>query len=59
MAGNSIGIGTAVQRVAASYAFDGGFSLAGGITSQTMNFLEQQDGYGIEAAIQQMIMQYL
>jgi len=49
--GNSIGIGTAGATVAASYAFDGGFSLAGGITSPNNELLgEQQDGYGIEAA---------
>ena len=50
--GNSIGIGTAGATVAASYAFDGGFSLAGGITSPNNEILGEggQDGYGIEAA---------
>ena len=50
--GNSIGIGTAGATVAASYAFDGGFSLAGGITSPNAEILGEGgvDGYGIEAA---------
>ena len=49
--GNSIGIGTAGATVAASYAFDGGFTLAGGITSPNAEILGGGvDGYGIEAA---------
>jgi len=60
--GNSVGIGTQGVTAAASYAFDSGFSLAGGVTSQqnvTANNTttapgllteEGVDKYGIEAA---------
>ena len=49
--GNSIGIGGLGSTVAASYAFDGGFSIAGGVTSPSIELLgEQDDAFGIEAA---------
>ena len=49
--GSSVGVGGVGATATASYAFDGGFSLAGGITSPNNELLgEQQDGYGIEAA---------
>ena len=49
--GNSIGLGNAGATVAASYAFDGGLSLAGGITSPNNEITGQQnDAFGMEAA---------
>ena len=50
--GNSVGIGGNGATVAMSYAFDSGFSLAGGVSSEPTEILteEGQDGFGIEAA---------
>ena len=50
--GNSVGVGTAGATAAVSYAFDGGFSLAGGVTSPQSEILGETgvDMYGIEAA---------
>ena len=51
--GNSIGLGGAGATVAGSYAFDGGFSLAGGISSPNTEILGTNatpDVYGLEAA---------
>ena len=49
--GNSVGVGGAGATVAASYAFDGGFSLAGGVSSPQDELLgEQDDIFGLEAA---------
>ena len=49
--GNSIGLGGAGSTVAASYAFDGGLSIAGGVTSPSIEILgEQADGFGMEVA---------
>ena len=49
--GNSVGLGGAGATVAASYAFDGGFSLAGGVSSPNIEVLgEQNDFFGVEAA---------
>jgi len=50
--GNSVGIGGKGVTAAASYAFDSGFSLAGGISSDPEKILTEEgtDVYGIEAA---------
>jgi len=50
--GNSVGVGTAGATAAVSYAFDSGFSLAGGVTSPQGEILGETgvDMYGIEAA---------
>ena len=51
--GNSVGLGGAGATVAGSYAFDGGFSLAGGISSPNTEILGTNatpDIYGLEAA---------
>ena len=50
--GNSVGLGTAGATVAMSYAFDSGFSLAGGVTSTPDSILTEEglDAYGLEAA---------
>ncbi len=49
--GNSIGLGNQGVTVAASYAFDGGFSLAGGISSPGTEITgNANDSFGIEAA---------
>jgi len=49
--GSSVGVGGAGATVAASYAFDGGFSLAGGVSSPQDELLgEQDDIFGLEAA---------
>jgi len=50
--GNSVGIGGNGATVAMSYAFDSGFSLAGGISSTPSDILTEagDDAYGIEAA---------
>jgi len=52
--GNSVGAGsaTAGATAAVSYAFDGGFSLAGGVSSPTAEILGEDgtDIYGIEGA---------
>ena len=50
--GNSAGVGNNGVTAAASYAFDGGFSLAGGLSSATTGILTEEgtDTYGIEAA---------
>ncbi len=48
---NSVGVGGAGATLAASYAFDGGFSIAGGVSSPNIELLgEQDDTIGIEAA---------
>ena len=50
--GNSGGLGTKGVTAAMSYAFDGGFSLAGGITSDPTGILTkvENDAFGLEAA---------
>jgi hypothetical protein len=49
--GNSVGVGGQGATVAAAYAFDGGFSLAGGVSSPQDEILgEQADIFGLEAA---------
>ncbi len=49
--GNSIGLGGVGATVAGSYAFDGGFSLAAGVSSPNNELLgEAADAYGLEAA---------
>ena len=50
--GNSVGLGGKGVTAAMSYAFDGGFSLAGGITSTESGILAkaENDAFGIEAA---------
>ena len=50
--GNSVGLGTKGATAAMSYAFDSGFSLAGGISSEPDKILTKEgtDIYGIEAA---------
>ena len=51
--GNSLGVGGPASRVAASigYAFDSGFSLAGGVASSPSEILgDAQDVLGVEAA---------
>ena len=50
--GNSVGLGGKGVTAAMSYAFDGGFSLAGGISSDPSGILTkvENDAFGIEAA---------
>jgi len=50
--GNSVGVGGKGVTAAASYAFDSGFSLAGGVSSTPTSILTEEgtDIYGIEAA---------
>ena len=50
--GNSVGVGGNGVTAAMSYAFDSGFSLAGGISSTPTSILTEEgsDVYGIEAA---------
>ena len=49
--GNSVGVGGQGATVAAAYTFDGGFSLAGGVSSPQDEILgEQADIFGLEAA---------
>ena len=50
--GNSVGIGGQGATAAMSYAFDGGFTLAGGISSTPTSIMtkEGNDSFGIEAA---------
>jgi hypothetical protein len=50
--GNSVGLGTNGATAAMSYAFDSGFSLAGGVTSTPVSILSEAgaDAYGVEAA---------
>ena len=51
--GNSLGVGGPASRVAASlgYAFDSGFSLAGGVASSPTAIMgDSQDVFGVEAA---------
>jgi len=50
--GNSVGLGTKGVTAAMSYAFDGGFSLAGGVSSDPTGILAkaENDAFGIEAA---------
>jgi hypothetical protein len=50
--GNSVGVGGKGVTASASYAFDSGFSLAGGVSSVETEILtkEGKDLYGIEAA---------
>ena len=49
--GNSIGLGGVGATLAGSYAFDGGFTLAAGVSSPNTEVLgEGVDAYGIEAA---------
>ena len=50
--GNSVGVGGSGVTAAMSYAFDSGFSLAGGVSSTPTSILTEEgaDVYGIEAA---------
>jgi hypothetical protein len=50
--GNTVGVGGSGVTAAMSYAFDSGFSLAGGVSSETGSILTEEgtDIYGIEAA---------
>jgi len=50
--GNSVGLGGNGATAAMSYAFDSGFSLAGGVSSTPDTILSEEgdDAYGIEAA---------
>ena len=50
--GNSVGIGGQGATAAMSYAFDGGFTLAGGISSEPTSIMTEEgtDIFGIEAA---------
>ena len=50
--GNSVGVGGAGATAAVSYAFDGGFSLAGGVSSPQSEILGETgvDIFGVEAA---------
>jgi len=50
--GNSVGVGGKGVTAAASYAFDSGFSLAGGVSSEPTSILTEEgtDVFGIEAA---------
>ena len=50
--GNSVGVGGNGVTAAMSYAFDSGFSLAGGVSSTATSILTEEgtDIYGIEAA---------
>ena len=50
--GNSVGLGGKGVTAAMSYAFDGGFSLAGGVSSDPTGILAkaENDAFGIEAA---------
>ena len=50
--GNSVGLGGKGVTAAMSYAFDGGFSLAGGISSTETGILTkvENDAFGLEAA---------
>jgi len=50
--GNTVGVGGNGVTAAMSYGFDSGFSLAGGISSETDSILTEEgsDTYGIEAA---------
>jgi len=50
--GNSVGLGGAGATAAVGYAFDGGFSLAGGVSSPQDEILGETgvDYYGVEAA---------
>ena len=50
--GNSVGIGGNGATAAMSYAFDSGFSLAGGVSSTPSSILTEEgaDAYGLEAA---------
>jgi len=50
--GSSVGVGGSGATAAMSYAFDSGFSLAGGVSSEPDSILSEAgaDAYGIEAA---------
>ncbi len=50
--GSTVGVGGSGVTAAMSYAFDSGFSLAGGVSSETNSILTEEgtDIYGIEAA---------
>jgi len=50
--GSTVGVGGSGVTAAMSYAFDSGFSLAGGVSSETGSILTEEgtDIYGIEAA---------
>ena len=50
--GNSVGVGGKGATAAVSYAFDGGFTLAGGISSEPASIMTEEgsDLFGIEAA---------
>ena len=50
--GSTVGVGGAGVTAAMSYAFDSGFSLAGGVSSDTSSIMTEEgsDIYGIEAA---------
>ncbi len=50
--GSTVGVGGNGVTAAMSYAFDSGFSLAGGVSSETNNILTEEgtDTFGLEAA---------
>lgn len=50
--GNSVGVGGSGATAAVSYAFDGGFTLAGGVSSDPTSILTEEgsDVVGVEAA---------
>jgi len=50
--GNSVGVGGKGATAAVSYAFDGGFTLAGGISSEPASIMTEEgtDIFGVEAA---------
>jgi len=50
--GNSVGVGGNGATAAMSYAFDSGFSLAGGVSSEPLDILNEEgsDIFGLEAA---------
>jgi len=50
--GNSVGVGGNGATAAMSYAFDSGFSLAGGVSSETDKIMTEEgsDTFGVEAA---------
>jgi hypothetical protein len=50
--GSTVGVGGNGVTAAMSYAFDGGFSLAGGVSSETSSILTKEgtDTFGVEAA---------
>ena len=58
--GNTVGVGGNGVTAAMSYAFSSGFSLAGGVSSDTSSILTEEgsDTIGIEAAYLQILTVY-